>query len=455
MSYKLAGLLVPIAVAAIAACSTTPPGATVPTVRERVLDNGLRVLVKTDDRAPVVVSQVWYKVGGSYEPDGLSGISHVLEHMMFKGTKTLAPNEFSRIIAENGGRENAFTGRDYTAYFQTLESSRLEVSFKLEADRMQNLVLDPAEFAKEIEVVKEERRLRTEDQPEALAYERFMATAFAESTYRNPIIGWPRDLASMNVAELRDWYARFYAPNNATVVVAGDVDPDVVFDLAEKYFGKVPRRQVDGTPNPSEPPQTETRRVTVRAPAQVPYLIMGYHVPVIGSAGVDGWEPFAIDMLAYVLDGGKSARFATELIRNDEVAASVNVSYDSTARKPTLFIVDANPAQGRNVNEVQDAIVRQIERLQTELVSPEELDRVKAQIIASNVYERDSVFYQAMKLGTLETNGLSWRIEREFIDRLRAVTPEQIRTVARKYLVNSNLTIGVLEPETSGARPEA
>ncbi len=433
---------------AITACATTSSRtASEPSAHEKVLDNGLRVIVKPDHRAPIVISQVWYKVGGSYEPKGLTGISHVLEHMMFKGTKQLGPNEFSRIIAANGGRENAFTGRDYTAYFQRLEKSRLEVSFKWEADRMQNLALTEEEFKKEIEVVKEERRLRTEDKPEGLTYEKFMATAYSESNYRNPIIGWPQDLENMKLADLQKWYEQYYAPNNATIVVAGDVEPQAVFALAEKYFGKIPPRKLAPSREPAEPKQIETRRITVQAPAKVPYLLMGYHVPVIKAGALQEWEPYALEILAHILDGGKSARLNAQLVRGQQVAADAGVGYDPTSRHDSLFLFDANPAQGRTVAEVEKALREVIAQLQTELVEDKELRRIKTQLLASQVYERDSVFYQAMKLGELVTIGLPWQLDSDLITRLQAVTPQQVRAVAQKYLVVSNLTVAVMEPK--------
>lgn len=317
-----------------------------PEVSEKVLDNGLRILVQPDHRAPVVVSQIWYKVGSSYEPEGLTGISHVLEHMMFKGTENLAPNEFSRIISRNGGQENAFTGRDYTAYFEQLEKSRLPIALKLEAERMQNLVLDPEEFKKEVQVVLEERRLRTEDKPESLTYEKFRNTAFKKSRYGNPVIGWPEDLRSLTVADLEDWYKRFYSPSNAILVVVGDVQPEAVFELAEKHFGPIPAHEVSPYPDPEEPPQDKLRSITVEAPATVPYIVMGYHVPNIGKAeDMEPWEPYALEVLAYLLNGGKTARLNSELVRGSQVAASVGAGYDPAARLDTLFVLEANPAR--------------------------------------------------------------------------------------------------------------
>ncbi len=414
-------------------------------VHEFILDNGLKLLVREDHRAPVVVSQIWYKVGSSYEHDGITGISHVLEHMMFKGTEKHPAGEFSRIISENGGRENAFTGRDYTAYFQQLEKSRLEVSFRLEADRMRNLLLPEDEFRKEVKVVMEERRLRTEDNPEALTYEQFMAAAFVSSPYHHPVIGWMDDLENLTIEDLKAWYRKWYAPNNATLVVVGDVDPQAVLALAKKHFGALqPSRLTPPKPR-REIPQRGLRRLTVKAPAQLPYLLMGYKVPVLKTAAED-WEPYALEVLAGVLDGGASARLARELVRGRQIAASAGAGYSLTARQDDLLMLDGTPAPGHDIATLETALRDQVRRLREEPVSAEELDRVKAQVVANDVYQRDSVFYQAMQLGILETVGLDWRLAEEYVARIRAVTAEQVQAVARKYLVDDRLTIAVLEP---------
>ncbi len=409
------------------------------------LKNGLKLIVKEDHRAPVVVSQVWYKIGSSYEYSGITGISHVLEHMMFKGTRKYPSGEFSRIISANGGRENAFTGNDYTAYFQQLEQSRLEVSFRLEADRMRNLTLPEDEFLKEVQVVMEERRLRTEDNPQALTYEQFNATAFVNSPYHNPVIGWMNDLENLNIEDLKDWYRQWYAPNNATVVVVGDVEPGKVLRLAKKHFGRLKPSKLTPPKPRLEAEQKGLRRVTVKAPAQLPYLVMGYKVPSLKTSQED-WESYALDVLAGVLDGGASARISRELIRGSQVAASAGAGYDMTARLDTLFVLDGTPAQGHTAADLEDALRQQILRLREEPVSEEELDRIKAQVVASNVYQLDSVFYQAMQIGVLETVGLDWRLLDEYVDRIRAVTAEQVRAVARKYLVEDRLTIAELVP---------
>ncbi len=446
--------VLPIA-ALLSACQTqeVKPESTQPTstasasgVVEATLDNGLKILVKPDHRAPVVVSQVWYKAGSSYERNGTTGVAHVLEHMMFKGTKTLGPNEFSKIISANGGRENAFTNADYTTYFQQLEKSRLPISFKLEADRMQNLNLSDEEFGKEIKVVMEERRMRTEDNPQSQTYEQFAATAFVNSPYHHPVIGWMEDLETMTGADARDWYQTWYAPNNATVVVVGDVDPQEVIREAKKYFGPLPPHTIPKLKPQMEIEQLGLRRLTVKAPAQLPYFIMGYKVPVVATAKED-WEPYALEMLANVLDGGDSARFTKNLVRGQQIASSVGAGYDIYSRLADLFIVSGTPSQGHSVDDLEKAVRAQIDRLKTELVDAAELDRIKTQIVASKVYEQDSVFYQAMQLGNLVTVGLDWRLMDSFVERLRAVTPEQIQSVAKKYLIDDHLTVAQLDPQ--------
>ena len=415
-------------------------------VHEFKLANGLRLLVKEDHRAPVVVSQIWYKVGSSYEHGGITGISHVLEHMMFKGTKKYPAGEFSRIIAENGGRENAFTSKDYTAYFQQLEKSRLKVSFEMEADRMRNLTLPEDEFKKEVAVVMEERRMRTEDKATALTAEQFYATAHVNNPYHHPIIGWMNDLQNLNVADLRRWYKTYYAPNNATLVVVGDVKPLSVFALAKKYFADIPPSRIPELKPRIDAEQKGERRIVVKAPAKLPYLVMGYKVPVYKTAA-EKWEPYALEVLAYVLSGGSSSRFPRSLVRKQQVALNADTGYDIFSRMDSLFLIDAVPAKGVSMKKLQRAIEKEIDRVKNTLVSTAELERIKAQAIAEKVYEKDSVFYQAMQIGMLETVGLDWRLQDEYTDKLRAVTAEQVRKVAKKYLVRDQRTVAILEPQ--------
>jgi len=419
-------------------------------IHEFKMANGMKVLVKEDQRAPVVVSQVWYKVGASYEHSGITGVSHVLEHMMFKGTKKHAAGEFSRIIAENGGRENAFTGRDYTAYFQQLEKSRLKVSFEMEADRMRNLTLPENEFKKEVAVVMEERRMRTEDNASALTSEQFYAAAFTNNPYQQPIIGWMNDLESMQVSDLRQWYEKFYAPNNATLVVVGDVNAADVFELAKKYFADLKPSKIAVTKPRLDAAQKGERRITVKAPARLPYMVMGYKVPSYKTAK-EKWEPYALDVLAYILSGGSSSRFSKSLVRQQQIAVSADTGYGIFSRLDELFLIDGTPAAGHSVAQLEKSIDKEIEKIKKELVSKEELERIKAQTIAEKVYEKDSIFYQAMQIGMLETVGLDWRLNEQYTKRIREVTAEQIQTVAKKYLINDTLTVAVLEPQPLAA----
>jgi len=415
-------------------------------VQEKVLDNGLKILVKEDHRSPVVVSQIWYKVGSSYEPGGITGISHMLEHMMFKGTDKHPAGEFSRIIAENGGRENAFTGRDYTAYFQTMEKSRLPVSFELEADRMRHLHLLADELKKELQVVTEERRMRTDDKPRAKLHEQFMAMAFANSPYKNPVIGWPSDIANYKVADLQAWYQRWYAPNNATLVVVGDVDPESVFQLAEKYFSALKPSDIQPLKPQAEVEQLGLRRMNINLPAKLPYLLMGYKVPVLASV-TDEWEAYALEVLAGILDGGSSARLQSRLVRGKQIAVSAGAGYNMTARMPELFLLDATPAEGKSLADLEKALRFEIKQLQENLVDPQELKRIKAQVLADDIYQKDSNFYQAMQLGMLETIGVGWQKADEYVEKINQITAEQVREVAKKYFQEEHLNIAYLLPQ--------
>ena len=415
-------------------------------VFEKTLKNGLKVLVKEDHRSPIAVSQVWYKVGSSYEPGGITGVSHMLEHMMFKGTDKHAAGEFSRIIAENGGEENAFTGQDYTAYFQTMEASLLPDSFELEADRIRGLHLLSEELTKELQVVTEERRMRTDDNPQAKMNEHFMAMVYSNSPYKHPVIGWPADIANYKVEDLQAWYQRWYAPNNATLVVVGDVQPNAVFDLAEKYFGELKTSEIKPLKPQTEIEQLGVRKITVKVPAKLPSVVLGYKVPSLKTA-TDESEAYALEVLAGVLDGGNSARLSSTLVRGKQIAVSTSAGYNLNARLSALFELEATPAEHKSVNDLELALKVEVEKLQKELITTDELQRIKAQVLATDIFQKDSAFYQAMELGTFETAGLGWQKADEYVSKINQVTPEQVRAVARKYLVEDHLNIAYLEPQ--------
>lgn len=420
-------------------------------IQEFTLKNGLKLVVQEDHRAPVVVSQVWYRAGALDEVNGKTGVAHVLEHMMFKGTKKVPAGQFSRLIAAAGGKENAFTGMDYTCYFQQLEKSHLPLSFKLEADRMANLQITDEEFAKEIKVVMEERRWRTEDKPQSKVNEQFQSTAFRAHPYARPVVGFMNDLEHMTAADAREWYNTWYAPNNATIVVVGDVKTQEVLKIAKQYFGNIKPRKLPARKPQTEPPQIGERRVVVKAPAKLPYLVMGYHVPTLSDklqVPEQAWEPYALDVLAGVLSGNDSARLNQKLVREAALAVDVGAGYDSTSRgREALFELEGMPSEGKTITELEAALVAQIEKIKTDGVTQQELDRVKAAVIAADVYQRDSMFYQAMQIGQLETMGYSWRLLKEYPEKLKAVTSEQIQAVAKKYLVKDNMTIATLDPQ--------
>ena len=452
-------LSLPLSIMTVASADSTP--STLLTkkanqVHELVLENGLKVLVKKDSRAPVAVIQLWYRVGTSYEHEGITGLSHALEHMMFKGTKNRKSGEFEKILAVNGAQNNAFTSQDYTAYYEVLAADRLEVAMELEADRMRGLVLDEKEFAKEINVVKEERRWRVDDKPTSLMSEQFKSVAFLNSPYRAPVIGWMVDLDHMKLPDLRDWYEKWYAPNNATLVVVGDVEADVVFAMAKKYFARFKRVALPETKPRTEVEQLGLRSVVLKKPAKLPSLRMGYKTPSLLSSAKDKkWEPYALEVLANILDGGSSARFAKKLVRGQEIAAGVGAWYSGFGRYPDLFGLSGTPVKGSTVEELTKAILVEVELLKTEKVSIDELKRVKAQVLAEEIYERDSIEHIATIIGSLESTGVGYAVMDEYATEILKVTPEQIQQVAKKYLIEDHLTIARLEPqplETSSAQ---
>lgn len=419
---------------------------------EFMLDNGLKLIVQEDHRAPVAVVQIWYKIGSSLEYDGITGVSHALEHMMFKGTEAIGPGKFSEIVASHGGNENAFTSTDYTAYFQTWSADNVGLSFELEADRMRNLLLLESEFKNEIRVVLEERRLRTDDNPQALLRETARAVAFQTSPYRQPVIGWAADLQSMKIDDLRQWYEQWYAPDNATLVVVGDVEPEAIFTLAKQHFGAIPAQRIAAPPARPEVPQRGTKTVTVTSDkARVPQLYMSYKAPVLNDAlaadsTIEEWEIYALDVLSETFDGGPSARLPRRLVRETGIAAEVGTDYSSASRLETLFNFSAAPSGEHTLDDLERAILDEIAQLQQAPPSVAEIDRIKTKVVADTIFERDSMFYQGLIIGTLESVGLDWRLNEQYVDKIKAVTPEQVRAVAAKYLVPDRLTIAKLLP---------
>ncbi|HSH84211.1 MAG TPA: pitrilysin family protein [Guyparkeria sp.] len=427
------------------ATSTAVTAGSATNVHETTLDNGLKVLVLPDKRAPVVTHQIWYKVGSTDEPGGITGIAHMFEHMMFKGTESLGPGEFSKIISRLGGEENAFTGRDYTAYFQTLAADELETVMRWEADRMANLALDPEEFAREKEVVKEEWRMRVRDNPSARLGQLLYATAFTSSGYHHPIIGWKTDIDAYTIGDLEHWYRSHYAPNNATLIIVGDVEQEHAIKLARRHYGKVPSRDLPAAKPREEMTQHGIKRASLVIPAKLPQLAMGYKVPSLVTAD-DQKVAYALAVAAGILSGDSGARLNNDLVRAGKLSAA-SAGYSLTARETTLFTLNARPRQGQSLTEVETLLRTQIERLKAEPVGKEELERIKAQVAAADVYQRDSLFYQGMALGVYETVGLDYRLADRFVEGIRAVTPADIQAVAQTYFHDRGLTIATLEPE--------
>jgi zinc protease len=414
---------------------------------EFVLSNGLKLIVREDHRAPTVAHMVWYRAGSMDETNGKTGVAHVLEHMMFKGTDKVKAGEFSRLVAAVGGRENAFTSRDYTAYFQQVEKSKLEEVMKLEADRMSNLNFDDAEFLKEIQVVMEERRLRTEDNPSSLLNEALMASAFMSSPYRHPVVGWMNDLQNMTASDARDWYRSWYKPNNATVVIAGDVDPRQILASVEKYYGAVSAKELPVRKPQIEPTQRGVKQVQVKASADSAQLTMAWKAPRLEPGKLDEPDPYALELLTAVLDGYDNARLNRSLVKQEKVVNDVGVGYDMISRGPALFEISATLAKGKTIEQAQSSIRKALNEIKQHGILESELKRIKVRILSEQIYKRDSIFGQAMEIGGTEMAGFSWKDIDYMLERMQSITPEQVQAVAKKYLVDDQLTIATLDPQ--------
>ncbi len=415
------------------------------------LSNGLKLIVREDHRAPTVAHMVWYRAGSMDEINGRTGVAHVLEHMMFKGTDKVKSGEFSRLVAAVGGRENAFTSRDYTAYFQQVEKSKLDEVIKLEADRMSNLNFDDAEFLKEIQVVMEERRLRTEDNPSSLLNESLMATAYMSSPYRHPVVGWMNDLQNMKASDARDWYRAWYKPNNATVVITGDVDAKKVLAIVEKYYGAVAAQELPARKPQVEPTQKGMKQVQVKAAADSAQLAMAWKVPRLEPGKLDDPEPYALELLTAVLDGYDNARLNRVLVKQEKVVNDVGVGYDIVSRGPELFLISATMAKGKTVSQAEASIRKALNELKQKGILESELKRIKVRILSDQIYKRDSIFGQAMEIGSTEMAGFSWKDIDYMLERMQTITPEQVQAVAKKYLIDEGLTIAVLDPQARKA----
>jgi len=421
--------------ASIVHAAETPP------VTETVLDNGLRILVLEDHRSPIATVQVWYRVGSRNEIPGATGLAHFLEHMMFKGTPSHGRGQFARIVEENGGEDNAFTSHDVTAYYVNIAADRVDLVLGLEADRMRNLLLDSTEIESERQVVGEERRTRTEDDPDGYLWEEFLAAAYRAHPYGWPIIGWMEDIQRINPTELRTFYNRYYQPNNALLVVAGDVDTRRVIARAREAFGRIPRAPAPPPMDGVEPPQLAERRVLVyKADARAPIVYIGFHVPNYTSKDAP-----ALELLSVILQEGRASRLYRRLVYERRLALSIGGDYSYLSHDPNLFWFSGTPLPGQTHEALEQAIMVEIEHVKNEPVPEEEIERAKNQIEAAFVWRQDSVYSRASSMARFELTG-SWRNGESFVSLIRQVTAADLQRVARAYFETGRRTVGVLLP---------
>jgi zinc protease len=409
-------------------------------VLEATLDNGLRVLLQEDHRSPVASFQIWYRVGSRDERVGLSGLSHYLEHMMFKGTPTYGPRVYSKLVEMVGGQDNAFTSRDVTAYHVTVAADQLELVLELEADRMRHLLLDPREVDSERKVVMEERRTRTEDDPVGGLAELFNAVAFVAHPYRIPTIGFAQDIERLTAADLRTWYDVYYRPNNAIVVAVGDFRAPELLDRIRTRFGGILRGSDPPAVAVVEPEQRGERRVWLRKQAELPVVFAGYLAPNHRSG-----DAYALEVLSTILSGGRTSRLYRRLVYEERVALEASGDYTRLTLDPDTFTFYVTVLPGRTVEEAERALAAEVDRLRTELVSDEELRRAQNQLEAAYLFGQDSVFNRSAALARHELLG-GWRLIEAYLPGIRAVTREDVRRVAERHLVAERRTTAILVP---------
>ncbi len=433
----------------------TPPDT--PAAQQFTLSNGMTLIVRPDRRAPTAVHMLWVRVGSMDEVDGTSGVAHVLEHMMFKGSELLKPGEFSQRVSALGGRLNAFTSRDATAYHEQVPADRIEEVMRLGADRFATNRWSDEEFAREIAVVKEERRQRTEESPRARMFEAFNAMVWQASPYRRPVIGWMSDIEAMTPQDAREFHRRWYVPGNAAVVITGDVDVQRVREMAERHYGRIAAGAVPARKPRTEPPQQGPRRLVYRGVTDQPLVVLAWHAPrYSGQDDEASRDALALAALAGVLDGYSGARLDRALVQGQgnagkRVADSASAGYGLLGRGPQVFTLSAVPARGVTPEMAAAALKLEIERIAREGVNEVELQRVKTQWTASEVYKLDSIMGQAQELGSYWINGLPLDAGEQLIARLRAVTPAQVQAVAQRYFTERTLNTGLLLPESADA----
>ncbi len=413
-------------------------------INEYMLDNGLKVLIVEDHKAPTATFQVWYKVGSRNEKTGKTGLSHLLEHMMFKGTKNHGPKTFAQTIQRAGGTDNAFTSKDYTGYFELLASDRISLPIELEADRMQNLILTKESVLSERDVVMEERRMRYEDDPQNFVMEEVFAAAFKNHSYRWPVIGWMSDLRTLNPDDLISHYRTYYAPNNAVIIVVGDVNQTEIMKKIRTAFGSIPAVLSIPEVTIEDDEQKGERRIYVKKEAELPYVLSVYKVPSITHE--DG---FALDVLGSILSDGKSSRLYRSLVYEKQIAISAWAGYEGLYKDPFLFFSGATAGQGKKIEDVEKAMLDEIEKIKNELPSAQEVQRAKNQVEASFIMQQDSIYMQARTIGSYEMT-VGWKFIDKYLEGIRKVTPEDVSRVAKKYLIDEGKTTGILIPLAKG-----
>lgn len=418
------------------------------TPHEYALDNGLRLLVVEDHKAPLAIFQIWYRVGAMDDPTGLGGISHVLEHMMFKGTPKFASKVLSQAVQKQGGSDNAFTSNDYTAYYQILPSDRIGMSVEFESDRMRNLILDPAETMSERDVVKEERRMRTEDDPESALYELVTGAAFNVHPYGRPVIGWMSDLDNITPDDLAAHYRANYAPNNAVIVVAGDVDPDAMYAMVREAFGAIEPSAPPRRMRYDEPVQRGERRVWLKKEAELPQVLAAFHAPNFPNP-----DAYALEVLAAVLSEGRSSRLFRTLVYGEKIALSAEAYYYGSSRDPFLFFLGATAAPGQEIGDVETALYREAGRMAAEPPTEFEMRKALNMLEADFLMSLDSIDSQARLVGSFEMAG-NWRMINQYMQGIRAVTAADVSRVAGTYLTGDNRTVGTLVPLPPGGAGE-
>lgn len=411
-------------------------------INEEILKNGLKVILIEDHLAPVATFQVWYKVGAINEPEGKSGISHLLEHLMFRGSKNYPGNVFSKIIQSQGGVDNAFTTRDYTLYFQKLTPSKLNVSIDLESDRMENLLLQGEDFELEKKIVLEERRQRYEDSPENLIVEEVIGTAFKVHPYRRPVIGWTEDIKSITFEDVKQYYHKYYCPDNAFIIVAGNIKKDEILEKIREKFEKIPPcKNKTNVKKIYEPKQYGERRLILKKQTYLPMLVMAYKVPAYPEI-----DSLSLEILSTILGEGKSSRLYRKLVNEKALVIDIETSHSPLSKEGFLFFIVASIKDKDKVEEVERIIREEIEKIKTELPSEKEIEKAKNQVEASFLFNQDSVFGQALILGRFEIIG-NWKMVENYKQEIMKISGKDLLDVAKKYLNEDNLTVGVLLPK--------